>query len=380
VSQQSGSGLCTSRYAGIGAGVLGSFASRQAFFFAKSSPMDITIKVFTKVDTGRGKLTRRQSMPRGINWSTVLRDHLLPIAIRDGYDPQTMTVEYKDADGDYIHIDSDAGWDECLQSADPSRPLQLFLRRAPGDTSPSSSEGSNSSVVSLEEVASELRHQQVASEAPAITAMCQLEATEEVPVRNISAEEEPLLEDRGEQILGGTNVNVLIELLEDVLLVGVDEGATQRHPRPHEASRSSDQMDEGLTTEDDGTKSTSSSAPSLRRRRPVCGDADTSSSSSLPKEKQTASPKSDYRYRKVPSESPTGEDGNTEPPPRKGGPFRYPKPDDHNGKGPKCDQKEGWLAWLQSLWQAFLSKAIRLSKDAEQRIRVLVKKFHAWWN
>jgi len=28
-------------------------------------------------------------------------------------------------------------------------------------------------------------------------------------------------------------------------------------------------------------------------------DADTSSSSSLPKEKQTASPKSDYRYRKV---------------------------------------------------------------------------------
>lgn len=39
-----------------------------------------------------------------------------------------------------------------------------------------------------------------------------------------------------------------------------------------------------------------------------------------------------YIFAQVPSESPTGEDGNTEPPPRKGGPFRYPKPDDHNGK------------------------------------------------
>lgn len=145
---------------------------------AKSSPMDITIKVFTKVDTGRGKLTRRQSIPmldstkrivcyyeshlhfhsifwgeqyqnyilyfflkswsaqltnfnffqvpicfiifevlisrsqfppssllspRGINWSTVLRDHLLPIAIRDGYDPQTMTPKGLSGTVFYLH-------------------------------------------------------------------------------------------------------------------------------------------------------------------------------------------------------------------------------------------------------------------------------------
>jgi len=284
---------------------------------------NLTIKVFSKVETGKRKLIRRRSVPRAIEWSTIMKDHLLPIGIQDRYDPHTMTVEYKDADGDYIFIDSDTAWEECLQSFIPSRPLQLFLRRAPGDRSPSLSEGSNISVVSMEEI--ELRRLLIDSNETTAAVMGQ-----EAPGEGRSAVFDP----------------------EPVL---------------------NDNIDEAFAASRGATKSTWSPPPSLHRRHSAHEDPSNTSPTS---ETLTASPKSDPRDQKSFGRFSPDEDERKTLPPKKGKPFRFPEDEDPNDKiqGPKSDQKTRWLMWLEDLWASFLSEAINLSKEANGRVQDLINK------